>query len=207
MTLNVVAIDGPVGSGKSTVARALAAALGWAFLDTGAMYRAVTVAARNHHVALEDHDGLGALAERVAIETLPEVTVDGVSVDAQLRTAQTNEDVSLVASVPRVRAALVEQQRRFAHHHPEGVVVEGRDITTVVFPDARLKVYLTASFDERSRRRGDEGAASVQRRDAIDAGRAVSPLRRAVDATIVDTTGRNVDDVVKEILACLTTTN
>jgi cytidylate kinase len=203
MTLNVVAIDGPVGSGKSTVARALAKALEWSFLDTGAMYRAITVEARRRGIDPHDVDAVGDLAERADIETLPKVTVDGNDVSEELRSSATNESVSVVAAQPRVRAAMVDQQRKFAARQPNGTVVEGRDITTVVFPDARLKVFLTASVEERTRRRGDEDASSIRRRDEIDATRAVSPLRHAQDAKMIDTTGRSVDDVVREILTWL----
>ena len=205
MTLNVVAIDGPVGSGKSTVARELARELGWSFLDTGAMYRAVTVAARRRGIDVHDEGALGDLAESVTVETLPNVTVDGVGVDGELRTPETNQAVSIVAAQARVRAAMVRQQRLFAERQAVGTVVEGRDITTVVFPDARLKIFLTASLDERTRRRGDEDAASVARRDEIDANRDVSPLRQSDDAKMVDTTGRTVHDVVEEILTWLRT--
>lgn len=200
---DVIAIDGPVGSGKSTVARALAVALGWSFLDTGAMYRAVTVAALASHIELDDVAALTELAHRSVIETLPRVTIDGRDVTDELRRSDVNEAVSVVAAVPDVRAAMVAQQRRFADLQPHGTVVEGRDITTVVFPDAPVKVYLTASISERTRRRGDEDAASVARRDELDAARAASPLRVAPDATMIDTTDKSVDEVVKEILACL----
>ncbi len=200
---NVIAIDGPVGSGKSTVARSLAARLGWSFLDTGAMYRAVTLAAQRAGLNLDDDDLIGELAEASQIETLPVVTLNGEDVTDSLRTPNVNAGVSHVAALARVRRALVQQQQRFAQQHPAGVVVEGRDITTVVFPDARLKVFLTASEDERARRRGDEGAHSVRRRDEIDTGRDTSPLRIADDAKMVDTTGRSVEDVVEEILGWL----
>ncbi len=203
MTLNVVAIDGPVGSGKSTLARALAHALGWEFLDTGAMYRALTCESLHRGLDLDNDDVLGELAESVQIETVPRVTIDGRDVHDELRTARTNAAVSHVAVLPRVRSAMVHQQRAFAQRHAHGVVVEGRDITTVVFPDARLKIFLTASLDERTRRRGDEDAASIQRRDEIDSAREISPLRQAEDAMMVDTTDRSVSEVVEEILACL----
>ncbi len=203
MTMNVVAIDGPVGSGKSTVARALADALDWRFLDTGAMYRAVTCEALRHGSNLDDDHVLGELAESLEIETSPRVTVNGRDVHDELRTAATNAAVSHVAVLPSVRRAMVHQQRAFAQRHPEGVVVEGRDITTVVFPDARLKIFLTASLDARTLRRHDEDAASIQRRDEIDSAREHSPLRQADDAMMVDTTEKSVTDVVEEILACL----
>jgi cytidylate kinase len=203
MTLEVVAIDGPAGSGKSSVARALATALAWSYLDTGAMYRAVTVVALREGADLHDPDRLGALAETLVIETLPFVSANGVNVEGDLRTSDVNRAVSLIAAVPRVRAAMVLQQRSFAARQKLGTVVEGRDITTVVFPDARLKVFLTASLDVRTRRRGEEGEASLRRRDSLDTARADSPLRQARDAMIVDTTNRTVDEVVKEIFECL----
>lgn len=203
MSKNVIAIDGPVGSGKSTVAKALASTLGWSFLDTGAMYRAVTVEARRRGIDPRDNDLVGALAEEVVIETLPTVSLDGRAIGHELRSAATNEEVSLVAALPRVRSAMVKQQRDFAARQPLGTVVEGRDITTVVFPDATLKIFLTASIEERTRRRGDEDAASVARRDEVDATREHSPLTVAEDAKMVDTTGMSVDQVVQEILSWL----
>lgn len=204
MSRLVVAIDGPAGSGKSTVARALADALGWAFLDTGAMYRAVTWAALERGLDLGDAAALGALADALVITTRPRVSVDGRDVEDEIRTEAVNVGVSTVAANPRVRASMVARQRQWAEREPVGTVVEGRDITTVVFPWATLKVFLTASAAERARRRGDESADSVARRDAADTTREASPLRQADDALVVDTTGREVDDVVKEIMGCLT---
>jgi CMP/dCMP kinase len=201
----VIAIDGPAGSGKSTVARALAARLGWSFLDTGAMYRAVTVAALERGVAVDDDEAVAALARAAQIETLPRVTIDGRDVTDEIRTERVNDAVSVVSANPAVREQMVLRQRDFAARQPEGTVVEGRDITTVVFPSATVKVYLTATLDERVRRRGEEGVESVARRDEADRSRAASPLRRASDALVLDTTGRDVNDVVEEISAWLTT--
>ena len=206
MSDRVIAIDGPAGSGKSSVARALAEALGWSFLDTGAMYRAVTVAALERGVAPEDAAAVARLARTCAIETLPRVVIDGRDVEAEIRTERVNDAVSVVAANPEVRAQMVERQRDFARRQPEGTVVEGRDITTVVFPNATAKVFLTASLEERARRRGEEGAASVARRDEADSSRETSPLRRAPDALVLDTTGRTVEAVVEEIRAWLRTT-
>jgi cytidylate kinase len=195
----VVAIDGPAGSGKSTVARALAAALGWSFLDTGAMYRAVTAEALARGVDPADAAALEKLATAAEIATLPRVTVNGRDVDDVIRTDEVNRAVSIVAANPAVRAQMVRRQREFAAAQPLGTVVEGRDITTVVFPHATLKVFLTASLEERARRRGEEGQASVARRDVADSTREASPLRQADDALVLDTTGRRVEDVVEEI--------
>jgi CMP/dCMP kinase len=199
----VIAIDGPAGSGKSSVARALADALGWSFLDTGAMYRAVTVEAISRGVDLTDEVKMGALAEGLTLTTLPRVTVNGRDVQDELRTDNVNEGVSIVAANPLVRAQMVRRQREFAAAQSLGTVVEGRDITTVVFPNATLKVYLTASLDERVRRRGSEGKDSVERRDVADITREASPLRQADDAFVLDTTGRSVDEAVEEIVQWL----
>jgi CMP/dCMP kinase len=199
----VIAIDGPVGSGKSSVARALAAALGWSFLDTGAMYRAVTVEALARGVELTDEEAMGQLAESLTITTLPRVTVNGRDVQDEVRRDDVNVAVSTVAANPLVRRQMVRRQRDFAAAQPMGTVVEGRDITTVVFPHATLKVYLTASLEERVRRRGEEGKASVERRDVADTTREASPLRQADDALVLDTTGRSVDNAVEEIVQWL----
>ncbi len=200
-----MAIDGPAGSGKSTVAKTLATVLGWSFLDTGAMYRAVTVEALRRDLDVEDYDAVGRMAGSLAIETLPRVSVNGRDVEDYLRGERVNEAVSAVAANPQVRRHMVERQRRFASVQPLGTVVEGRDIATVVFPDATLKVYLTASLAERARRRGDEGESSIARRDVADTTRAVSPLRQAAEAIVIDTTGRDVANVVEEIVECLNT--
>lgn len=203
MSEHVIAIDGPAGSGKSSVARALAAALGWSFLDTGAMYRAVTVEALRDGIDLDDEAAIGEIAARAQLTTLPRVTVNGRDVQDEIRTDEVNVAVSKVAANPLVRSQMVRRQREFAAAQPLGTVVEGRDITTVVFPNASVKVYLTASLEERARRRGDESEASVARRDDADSTRDASPLRRAHDALVVDTTQRRVEDVVEEIIECL----
>ena len=204
MTQKIIAIDGPAGSGKSTVARALASALGWAFLDTGAMYRAVTCEALDQGVDVNDEKAVAALAASLRLTTLPRVTVNGRDVEEEIRTDRINTAVSVVAANALVRATMVARQRQWAAEQPLGTVVEGRDITTVVFPEATLKVFLTASLEERARRRGDEGEASVARRDEADSNRDASPLRQADDALVLDTTGRAVDEVVGEIITCLT---
>ncbi len=204
MSEQIIAIDGPAGSGKSTVARALAACLGWSFLDTGAMYRAVTVEALERGVDVHDDRALAALCASSLIRTLPRVKINGRDVDDELRSDRVNEAVSVVAANPLVRASMVARQREFADAQAIGTVVEGRDITTVVFPDATLKVFLNASLEERARRRGDdEGEVSLARRDVADTTRSASPLRLADDAIEIDTTSRDVQDVVEEIVQCL----
>jgi cytidylate kinase len=203
MSAQIIAIDGPAGSGKSSVARALAAALGWSFLDTGAMYRAVTVEALRQGVDVHDDSAMGQLATQVVVTTLPRVTVDGRDIEDEIRSDEVNVAVSTVAANPLVRAQMVRRQRDFAAAQPLGTVVEGRDITTVVFPNATVKIFLTATLEERARRRGEEGEASLARRDVADSTRQASPLRQAADALVLDTTGRTVDDVVQEVIECL----
>jgi cytidylate kinase len=203
MSSLIIAIDGPAGSGKSSVARALATSLGWSFLDTGAMYRAVTHEALRLGVDPSDEPAVAALAGTITITTLPRVSVDGRDIENEIRTDSVNHAVSVVAANPLVRAQMVRRQRDFAGAQRVGTVVEGRDITTVVFPDATLKIYLTASLEERARRREEESEASVTRRDVADTTREASPLRQADDALVLDTTGRSVDEVVEEITQCL----
>jgi cytidylate kinase len=199
----VIAIDGPAGSGKSSVARAVARDLGWSFLDTGAMYRAVTFEAVALGVDVNDTDEVARIAETATLTTLPRVTVNGRDVEDEIRSDEINVAVSVVAANPRVRAAMVSRQRDLAAAQPLGTVVEGRDITTVVFPDASVKIFLTASLEERARRRGEEGEDSVARRDEADSTRSASPLRQADDAIVLDTTGRDVEDVAQEIVQWL----
>jgi cytidylate kinase len=204
MSHEIIAIDGPAGSGKSTVARTVAKELGWSFLDTGAMYRAVTCEALSRGLDITDRDALGRLASEVTLTTVPRVSVNGRDVEDEIRSEPVNVAVSVVAANPLVREAMVTRQREWAANQPVGTVVEGRDITTVVFPAATLKIFLTASLDERARRRGDESAGSVARRDEADSTRQLSPLRQASDALVLDTTGRSVDEVAGEIIQCLT---
>jgi cytidylate kinase len=207
MTQDIIAIDGPAGSGKSTVARALAQRLGWSVLDTGAMYRALTAEALHQGVDPADAESMADLAKGSVIVTRPRVSINGRDVEGEIRSDEVNVAVSVVAANPSVRAAMVERQRAVADTEPGGLVVEGRDITTVVFPHARVKIYLTATLDERTRRRGDEGPDSVARRDRADTSRSASPLRQADDALALDTTGLSVDQVVEEIVRCLKSTS
>ncbi len=205
MSRVIVAIDGPGGSGKSTVARGLAARLGWAYLDTGAMYRAVTAEVLRTGLRLDDEDAIARLAAACVIATVPRVTINGRDVHEEVRGDAVNAAVSAVAAIPAVRVAMVARQRAWADAQPGAVVVEGRDTTTVVFPLATLKVYLTASFTERARRRDDEDAGALGRRDQADADRPVSPLRRAAGALVIDTTNLSVEAVIEEIQSCLRT--
>ncbi|MGH9181090.1 MAG: (d)CMP kinase [Acidimicrobiales bacterium] len=201
----LIAIDGPAGSGKSTVARAVARRLGVDHLDTGAMYRAVAYAALERGVDPADAEAMAELTAGVVIVLADAtVSVDGVDVSAAIRSAEVTGVVSTVAAVPAVRRELVRRQRAWAEGRA-GAVVEGRDIASVVFPGADLKVYLTASGQERARRREREGGdgADLARRDGLDAGRAASPLLVADGARVFDTTGRTVDEVVDAVLEWL----
>jgi cytidylate kinase len=207
----VVAIDGASGSGKSTVARAVAEALGLPVLDTGAMYRAVTLAVLETGVAPAHEAACLGVAQTVRIELEDGTTrLDGRDVSAEIRGPEVTANVSTVSAHASVRHLLVERQREWVAHHGGGVV-EGRDIGTVVFPDAPVKVFLVADVAERARRRQrdeqaanrdvavDEVQAALDRRDAYDSGRAVSPLRNADDAVVIDTTARSVSDITAEI--------
>jgi CMP/dCMP kinase len=210
----VVAVDGPSGSGKSTVSRRLAEALGASYLDTGAMYRAVTWAVLRDGVDPSDAASVALVCARVTLEIgidpgRPFVRVDGVPVDGPIRSLEVTAAVSAVAAVPAVRTALVARQREIIAAAGR-IVVEGRDIGTVVAPDADLKVYLTASVDERARRRSGENrsdvdttAADLRRRDKLDSTRAADPLRRAPDAVELDTTRLGIDEVVSRLRGLL----
>lgn len=205
--LAVLALDGPAGSGKSTVARLAAERLGLQYLDTGAMYRSVTLAALQRDIDLSDRGALSALARQVEIDVGRDVVLlDGVDVTSDIRIEAVNASVSQVAAVPSVRSALRRQQRAWARRRGGGVL-EGRDIGSVVFPKARLKVYVTASIEERARRRAGESDVSIheqirllEERDRKDSSRADSPLIDADDAVTLDTTGMSIDEVVAEVV-------
>jgi cytidylate kinase len=211
----VVAIDGPSGAGKGTVSRALAARLGFAHVDTGAMYRAVAWKAQHDGVDLHSGQAVADLARRARFELGERIGVDGHDVTAAIRTPEIDAAAAIVARHPAVRAVLVQRQRRYAEGGP--VVMEGRDIGTVVFPDADVKVYLDASPEERAMRRAADAAHSAGRdvadvagvarslaeRDEIDRTRAVSPLAIAPDAVYIDTTGVPVAEVVARVAAAV----
>jgi cytidylate kinase len=212
----VVTIDGPAGAGKSTVAKRLARALGYRLLDTGAIYRAVALSAHRRGVAWNDGPGCAAIAKELPISfefigEVNHVTLDGEDVSEAIRTQEMSSGASQVSALPEVRAALLDLQRRLGAGG--GVVVEGRDTGTVVFPAADAKFFLTASVGERARRRTEELAkkgqaadpATIERevveRDERDAGRDVAPMKPADDGVIVDSTGKTLEQVVAEIEA------
>ena len=207
----IIAIDGPAGSGKTTIARALADRLGLAYLDTGAMYRAVAFAALRAGIDLQDEVALARTARAMDLQLdRTSCVVDGVDATQAIRGPEVTSAVSVVAAVADVRIDLVGRQQNWVAERGGGVV-EGRDIGSVVFPDALLKVYLTASPEERARRRaGETGdidvevvAADIRRRDAADSGRKVSPLVEADGSVILDTSDLTVDEVVEAIVALL----
>lgn len=209
--MRVIAIDGPAGSGKSTVAKALAARLGLDYLDTGAMYRSVTFAALRRGIDPADADKVARVAADVVIDLASDsVVVDGTDATAAIRGPEVSRAVSIVAANPLVRAEMVRRQREWASAR-DGGVLEGRDIGTVVFPDAELKVYLTADPAIRAQRRAMEVAdldyetvaSDLARRDALDSGREVSPLAEAPDAFTIDTSGRTVEEIIDVIAARL----
>jgi cytidylate kinase len=212
----VMTIDGPSGSGKGTVSRAAARALGWTLLDSGALYRLVALAGRQAGVNLDDEPALARLAQAADIafgstrSGGEAVWLDGKDVTGAIRTEEAGNDASKVAALPGVRAALLERQRRFAV--PPGLVADGRDMGTVVFPGAEVKIFLTASAAERASRRykqlKEKGVAAnlaalsleIAERDLRDSTRAASPLIASADAVLLDTTGMSVDTVVERVL-------
>ncbi len=209
--MQVIAIDGPAGSGKSTVGRALAERLGLTYLDTGAMYRGVAFAALRRGIDPADAEPVAHLMEHLEMEVGDRtLVVDGVDASIEIRGPEVTRAVSVVAANPAVRAELRSRQREWAERHGGGVI-EGRDIGTVVFPDARLKVYLTASPEVRAARRSKEVAdldyetvaRDIARRDALDQGREDSPLAEAADAVLVDTSDKGIDEIVDELLGLL----
>lgn len=207
----VVAIDGPGGVGKSTVTRAIAVALGWDYLDTGATYRAAALAALRAGVDLENAAAVVEVVRSADIGfSAGEVSLDGDDVTDQIRSAEVTEASSLVSRYPQVREIVVDLQRAWVARRAGDAVVEGRDIGTVVFPDAPVKIYLTASPEVRARRRIDQVEASglaarqiaedLLQRDEADSSRETSPLRPAADAVVVDTTQLTLVEVVNRAL-------
>ncbi|MCV6611607.1 MAG: (d)CMP kinase [Amphritea sp.] len=213
----VITVDGPSGSGKGTICSLLARELGWNLLDSGALYRLVALAARHHGVALDDVDALVVLAAHLDVQfATPEdqneviIILEGEEVTNSIRTEECGADASVVAALGPVREALLERQRAFVSE--PGLIADGRDMGTVVFPEAELKVYLTASAEERANRRYNQlinkglGASlqaileDIQARDARDMNRSVAPLKPAEDAISLDTTTLSIEQVLASVL-------
>ena len=212
----VIAIDGYSACGKSTTAKYVARVLGYRYIDTGAMYRAVTLYFLDHHIALTNPKEVSKALQQIHIsfkvnsKNVSETFLNGLNVEAEIRTMRVSENVSQVSALKEVRMALVEQQRRMGKE--KGVVLDGRDIGTVVFPDAELKLFMTADVLIRAFRRQkellqrdqlvdlDEVIDNILQRDKIDTGRAVSPLRQAADAIVIDTTHITIDEQVDEVI-------
>ncbi len=212
---NVIAIDGPGGAGKSTIAKLLAKKLNYLHLDTGAMYRAVTLAALNNDINFKAEAELVELAKNINItfDRSGDIYLNGQNVSAEIRTAEVNNYVSQTAAVKGVREVLVKKQQQLAQNNK--VVMDGRDITTVVLPEAPHKFFLTASLEERAKRRYQEVKSkkedadfekiknSIARRDKLDSEREHSPLKKADDAVLVDTTDLSINQVLDKMIAII----
>jgi cytidylate kinase len=212
---NVIAIDGPGGAGKSTIAKLLAKKLNYLHLDTGAMYRAVTLAAINENIDFDDKEKLIKLAKKISItfNKNGEIILNDKNVSQEIRSSEVNAHVSKIAAVKGVRKVLVEKQQSLAQKNR--VVMDGRDITTVVLPEAEHKFFLTASLAERAKRRYQEVKSknsdadleeikkSIARRDKLDSEREHSPLKKAEDAVLIDTTEFSIDEVLEKMISLI----
>ena len=210
----VITIDGPSGSGKGTISQLVASRLGWSYLDSGALYRLLALAAQHHSLELDDEASLETLAEHLDVEFTAKghILLEGEAVDDILRTEETGNMASVVAALPQVRKALLARQRAFQQQ--PGLVADGRDMGSTVFPAAEVKIFLTASAEARAERRYkqliekgfDVNLAhllqDIESRDLRDTQRSSSPLKAADDAIVIDTTSLNIDEVVEKVMEC-----
>ncbi len=214
MNYKVIAIDGPAGAGKSTIAKKLAALIGYTYIDSGAMYRALTLKVLKEEIPLKELDSIISLALKTDIDFKNNsIYIDGMLADAEIREEIVNRNVSYIAAVPEVRKLMVELQRRISNN--KNVVMDGRDVGTVIFPSAYIKLFVTASVDERAARRYNELKqkgydaemqdikSQLEKRDFIDSTREDSPLAVADDAVIIDTTGKGVEEILEEIIVII----
>ncbi|HPL54164.1 MAG TPA: (d)CMP kinase [Bacillota bacterium] len=212
MDNKVIAIDGPAGAGKSTIAKMLARSIGYTYIDSGAMYRAITLKVLRENIPLERVDRIINLTEETDIDFMENsIYLDGKVVDKEIREENVNMNVSYVSAIPGVRRLMVAQQRKISQD--KNVVMDGRDVGTVIFPSADIKLFITASVDERAKRRFIEMEQKgydveiqdiklqIEKRDHIDSTRSDSPLKAAFDSIIIDTTGKNIEEVFNEVIS------
>jgi len=212
MDNKVIAIDGPAGAGKSTIAKMLARSIGYTYIDSGAMYRAITLKVLRENIPLERVDIIINLTEETDIDFMENsIYLDGKVVDKEIREENVNMNVSYVSAIPGVRRLMVAQQRKISQD--KNVVMDGRDVGTVIFPSADIKLFITASVDERAKRRFIEMEQKgydveiqdiklqIEKRDHIDSTRSDSPLKSAFDSIIIDTTGKNIEEVFNEVIS------
>ncbi len=212
MSYKVIAIDGPAGAGKSTIAKKLAEKIGYTYIDSGAMYRAITLKVLRENIPLKELDNIIKIAEKTEIDFRDNsIYLDGSIVDKEIREENVNRNVSCIAAIPEVRKLMVQLQRKISDN--KNVVMDGRDVGTVIFPSAQFKFYITASVEERAERRCNELKqkgyeaeiqdirSQIEKRDHIDSTRSDSPLTVASDAVIIDTTGKSVEKVLNEVIS------
>lgn len=214
MNYKVIAIDGPAGAGKSTIAKRLAESIGYTYIDSGAMYRAITLKVLRENIPLDRLDKIISMVKETDIDFRENsIYLDGKIVDSEIREENVNRNVSYISAIPEIRKLMVTLQRKVAEN--KNVVMDGRDVGTAIFPSANLKFYITASIEERAMRRFNELMqkgyyaeiqdikSQIEKRDYIDSTRSESPLKAAIDSVTVDTTGKSVEEVLNEVVSIM----